>query len=160
VGALLDQEELLEHAARLVQRAAGESHGEFDLISGYAGAIAALVVLRDVLDDASLLNFAARLGEEMLKTADENGAGYSWKSVALPRQRNLTGFSHGTAGVDYALLELFRATGASESAGAQNRPSNTSATGLTAPPGTGRISGKSRHGSNVGRGPYLLPRRQ
>lgn len=114
VGALLDEEELLEHAARLVQRAAGEPHGEFDLISGYAGAIAALVVLRDVLDDASLLDFAARLGEELLKTADENGAGYSWKSVALPRQRNLTGFSHGTAGVGYALLELFRATGASE----------------------------------------------
>jgi hypothetical protein len=113
VGTALGKEELLIEATQLLRRSAGEHHGghEFDLISGHAGAIAALVVLRDILEDASLLGFAAQLGEELLKTADETDAGYSWKSVAFPKQRNLTGFSHGTAGVGYALLELFATTG-------------------------------------------------
>jgi lantibiotic modifying enzyme len=111
----LGEEELLVHAAQLLQRSAGEHYGghEFDLIYGYAGAIAALVVLRDILGDAALLGFAAQLGEELLKTADKTDAGYSWKSTAFPKQRNLTGFSHGTAGVGYALLELFATTGES-----------------------------------------------
>jgi len=115
VGTLLNEEELLEHATQLLQRSADEYHEhptdyEFDLISGHAGAIAALVVLCDILDDASFLNFAVHLGEELLKTADETDAGYSWKSAAFAKQRNLTGFSHGTAGVGYALLELYDAT--------------------------------------------------
>jgi hypothetical protein len=113
VGTILGEKVLLVHAAQLLRRSAGEHHGghEFDLTSGYAGAIAALVVLRDILEDASLLGFAAQLGEELLKTADETDAGYSWKSVAFPKRRNLTGFSHGTAGVGYALLELFATRG-------------------------------------------------
>jgi lantibiotic modifying enzyme len=36
--------------------------------------------------------------------------GYSWKTTVLSKQRNLTGFAHGTAGVGYALLELFHVT--------------------------------------------------
>jgi lantibiotic biosynthesis protein len=113
VGTVLGEEELLVDAAQLLQRFAGEHHSghEFDLIYGYAGAIAALVVLRDILEDASLLDFAEQLGVELLKTADKTDAGYSWKSVAFPKQRNLTGFSHGTAGVGYALLKLFATTG-------------------------------------------------
>src|SRR5262249_27256716 len=79
-----------------------------------AGAIAALVVLLNILNDASLLDFAVRLGNELLQTADETDAGCSWKSAAPPTHRNLTGFSHGTAGVGYALLELFQATGDSK----------------------------------------------
>jgi lantibiotic biosynthesis protein len=112
VGTLLGEEELLEQASQLLQLSSLEPQGEheFDLLSGYAGAIAALVVLRDILDDASLLDFAAQLGGELLRSADETEAGYSWSSVAYPKQRNLTGFSHGTAGVGYALFELFRAT--------------------------------------------------
>jgi hypothetical protein len=111
-GIVLGEEELLRHAIQLVQRSAGESRDEheFDLMSGHAGAIAALVVLCDVLNEAPLLDFAAQLGDELLKAADETDAGYSWKSLGFPKQRNLTGFSHGTAGVGYALLELFRAT--------------------------------------------------
>src|SRR5207245_1320207 len=77
---------------------------------GSAGAISALVVLRDILNQASPLDFAVRLGDELLQTADRSDAGYSWKSFAFPKQRGLTGFSHGTAGVGYALLELFHAT--------------------------------------------------
>ncbi|GAC1350157.1 MAG: hypothetical protein NVSMB27_29990 [Ktedonobacteraceae bacterium] len=113
IGTVLGEEELLHQTAQLLERFVRENQDqrEFDLISGSAGAVAALVVLRDILDDASLLDFAVRLGDELLQTADTSGTGYSWKSIAFPFQRNLTGFSHGTAGVSYALLELFHATG-------------------------------------------------
>ena len=72
------------------------------------------MILSNVLYDESLLDLALLLGEELLKIADESDAGYSWKSVAFPKQRNLTGFSHGTAGIGYALLELSLATNCSK----------------------------------------------
>jgi lantibiotic biosynthesis protein len=113
LGTVLGEEALLDRATRLSHRAALEitAEHEFDLISGNAGAIAALVILQDLLDDASLLDFAVQLGDELLQTAEGSEAGYSWKSSSSPHNRNLTGFSHGTAGVGYALLELFLATG-------------------------------------------------
>jgi lantibiotic modifying enzyme len=80
-------------------------------MAGNAGAIVALLALRGILDSLPLLDCAIRLGDELLQAADKSDVGYSWKSAAFPTQRNLTGFSHGTAGVGYALLELFHATG-------------------------------------------------
>jgi hypothetical protein len=113
LGAILDEEGLLERARQLLKRIVDEHQDEngVDLLSGRAGAIAALVVLQDIVDGGSLLDFAMRLGDELLQTADRSDVGYSWKSATRPKQRNLTGFSHGTAGIGYALLELFHATG-------------------------------------------------
>jgi lantibiotic modifying enzyme len=113
VGTVLGEEELLERAAEVLQGSARDNQDEhgFDLLSGSAGAIATLLALRDVLEDASLLVMAMRLGDELLQTADRSEAGYSWRSTAFPNHRHLTGFSHGAAGVGYALLELFHATG-------------------------------------------------
>jgi len=113
VGVLLREEELLGAALHLLQRLARESQDEreFDLLSGVAGAVAAFVVLHDILHEASLLDFAARLGDELLNAADKSQTGYSWRSPSFPEQPNLTGFSHGAAGIGYALLELFHATG-------------------------------------------------
>src|SRR5581483_2271946 len=41
---------------------------------------------------------------------DRGDEGWSWRTVGGMR-RNLTGFSHGTAGIGWALLELWSATG-------------------------------------------------
>jgi hypothetical protein len=116
VGTLLGEDELMERASQLLQRSMNECQAkhEFDLLSGSAGAIVALVTLQDILNDASFLDFAVRLGDELLDTADKDGIGYSWKSVSDRDQHNLTGLSHGTAGAGYALLELFQATGDSK----------------------------------------------
>jgi hypothetical protein len=116
MGIILNEAELFEHAVRLLQRSVREHQNEheFDLLSGNAGAIVALMVLKDIVHDASLLDFAVRLGDELLQTADETENGCSWKSPGFATQRNLTGFSHGTAGVGYALLELFHGTGESK----------------------------------------------
>lgn len=116
VGTILGEVEVLEQAATLLRDLARQEQQEpeFDLISGAAGAIAALVVLRDILNDEPLLDFALRLGDNLLQAADKSDFGYSWGSPTLPKQRNLTGFSHGAAGVGHALLELFHATGKPE----------------------------------------------
>ncbi len=110
---LLDEPVLLQQARDILRRTAAESHdpGDFDLMAGRAGAITGLVVLSQVLDDSCLADFAVRLGDELLDTAVKPSAGYSWKTPGLRNRHNLTGFSHGAAGVGSALLELFHASG-------------------------------------------------
>jgi hypothetical protein len=112
IGDILGEPTLVHQTSQLLHRLVSEySHGhEYDLLSGSAGAIAALVVLQELLSDALLLDFALKLADQLLLAADKSHAGYSWKSVALSKGRNLLGFSHGTAGVGYALLELFQLT--------------------------------------------------
>jgi lantibiotic modifying enzyme len=112
VATVLGEEELLERAAKFLHKCVRERRGggEFDLLSGDAGAIVAIMLLREMLADDSLLELAVSLGDGLLRNADDSVAGYSWTSPSLHYRHNLTGFSHGTAGVAYALLELLRAT--------------------------------------------------
>ena len=116
VAAILGEEDLRNNSLRLLGRAARENLDdcEFDLLAGMSGAVAALVPLGHILNDPTILDFAVRLGNKLLQTANKHEHGYSWNSAAFPHRRNLTGFSHGTAGVGYALLELFHATGDSQ----------------------------------------------
>lgn len=113
IGTLFGKKELLSRARALLLRLQSEKppQYEFDFIYGNAGAIIALVALRYMLDDPSLLDFAVQLGDELLNTAEKNDAGCSWRSLNFPSWYNLTGLSHGTAGAAYALIELFQATG-------------------------------------------------
>jgi class II lanthipeptide synthase len=116
VASIVGDPDLLDDARALLHRASLErcEKREFDLISGRAGAIAALVVLNHVLHDARLLDFAIRLADELLETARRVDIGYSWESPGWANQHDLTGFSHGAAGAGYSLLELFQATGISK----------------------------------------------
>ena len=113
VGWLLQNDELLTLAKRLLHRTISEheSKCQLDLMSGNAGAIIGLANLQEILNDNSLLDFSMRLGEELLETAVKFEDGYSWPTINAINEYHLTGFSHGTAGMGYALLELFRATG-------------------------------------------------
>jgi class II lanthipeptide synthase len=106
------KEEWLDQATQLLVRTQSEQpqQHEFDIIYGNAGAIVALLVLHDILKHTLLLDFAVQLGDEVLRTADRSKRGYSWKSFALSTHYNLTGFSHGAAGIASALLELFQKT--------------------------------------------------
>jgi hypothetical protein len=115
VGRLLKIDELIEQASELSSGATDvwPEEREFDLLLGNAGAIVAFLSLRAILPEEKrdLLDASVCLGDALLRTAITNKAGCSWRSVELRNSRNLTGFSHGTAGVAYALLELFAATG-------------------------------------------------
>jgi lantibiotic biosynthesis protein len=112
-GVLLKAPELFERAILSVQKRAAslDCHQEFDIISGRAGAVAGLLVLSKILDFPALLDTAIRLGDELLKLSDRSTAGWSWKGPAKFQYKNLVGFSHGTAGIAYALMELFDTTG-------------------------------------------------
>ncbi len=111
LGRILGEEDLLEDAVRLVQGVVRQPQeaNHPDLISGDAGAIIALLILKEFLDDGTLTEFAVRLGRRLLENADRK-THCSWKSVSFPKQQNLLGLSHGTAGIACALLELYRAT--------------------------------------------------
>ncbi len=112
VGLLLHEEEPVERARLMLHRFnPALAKGEPDLLSGRAGAIVALLLLREALGEHDLLDRAAVLGDQLLRVAEKEQAGYSWRAAARRFPYNLTGFSHGTAGIGYALLELHAATG-------------------------------------------------
>jgi type 2 lantibiotic biosynthesis protein LanM len=84
-----------------------------DVISGVAGAIPALLLFDKKFRRQNLVDLALRCAGRLERTANKSDDGWSWKTIDLPGQdqRDLTGFSHGTAGIAWALLELGQATG-------------------------------------------------
>lgn len=111
-GMLLGDDDLIAQARRTlaVSRTELPVQAEYDLVSGQAGGIVGLLRLRDWLQDDSLLDVAVRCGNWLVSTARPAAAGCCWGAGYDPKV-SLTGFSHGTAGVAQALLELFRVTG-------------------------------------------------
>jgi lantibiotic modifying enzyme len=84
-----------------------------DVISGVAGAIPSLLLMHKKFSKQSLLDLALRCATRLEQTAQQSDAGLSWRTIepTTPQQPNLTGFSHGTAGIAWAMLELAQATG-------------------------------------------------
>ena len=80
----------------------------FDLIGGSAGAIIALLCLYRAGGNARLLETAVSHGDLVLRHATRAEEGWSWKTIRAVR--NCTGISHGTAGIAWALLELWQVT--------------------------------------------------
>lgn len=87
-----------------VLRYAEPDGSRLDVIDGSAGVIGVLLSLHSRFLDAAIKH-----GELLLNAASRSDDGWSWKTVEA--SRNLTGFSHGAAGIAWALLELYRATG-------------------------------------------------
>jgi type 2 lantibiotic biosynthesis protein LanM len=73
-----------------------------DVIGGSAGAIAALEVLNRISASEHLLNAAILCGERLLLQQQQSGG---WKTE-IESSQPLTGFSHGAAGIAWALLKL------------------------------------------------------
>ena len=91
-----------------------------------------------------MLDRAAVLGDQLLRIAEKEQTGYSWRAVAHRFPYNLTGFSHGTSGIGYALLELHAATGEAKYSRGPSRHSRTDEAGLTGRRPTGRTSVRRR----------------
>lgn len=111
-GRLLESAHLHNEAGRLVRwlRDHRDEPSEVDLINGYAGGVTAMVDMAEDVPGARAL--AEELGQDMLRSAvpGEEGS-LSWGNRHLGGGRNLTGFSHGTAGAAYALARLHGLTG-------------------------------------------------
>jgi type 2 lantibiotic biosynthesis protein LanM len=103
--------ELLAEAERLAALVRGriERDQAFDVMGGSAGALIALLVLDGEAPGAGALAAAAACGEQLLAGAARLAAGTGW-----PKREDeppLTGFSHGAAGIAWALARLGAATG-------------------------------------------------
>ena len=112
LSALWNQPELLDEvlAGLPALEPLIDADTRLDLLSGSAGCALVLLGLHARTGDSRLLDAARRCGERLLVTAQpcpEGGVG--WKGPA--GSRPLSGFSHGAAGIAYALLELASATG-------------------------------------------------
>jgi lantibiotic modifying enzyme len=82
------------------------------LFGGPAGAIPALLSF-ERRHPRGLMPLAVQLGEHLIAAARETEGGWSWNSLEGQTVRDPTGFSHGAAGIAWALLELFASTGES-----------------------------------------------
>jgi len=100
-----------DRAAKLIAAAERDAAADpgLDVIGGAAGAIPVLIDLarRQVGNGALPL----RLGQHLVAVARKSDAGWSWNTLEGQTQRDPTGFSHGAAGIAWALLELHAATG-------------------------------------------------
>ncbi len=81
----------------------------FDLMSGVAGGLAVLLVLHELRPAAGALEIARRCGERLAAGALPMARGVAWPP-AVPGFKPLVGFSHGSAGIGWALLRLAAAT--------------------------------------------------
>jgi type 2 lantibiotic biosynthesis protein LanM len=112
LGDLWQDRELLAAAEGMVERVPPllAVDQDLDLIGGAAGAIGGLLALWRTNGSPRALEVAALCGEHLLALAEPVGGGLGWRTrieAELPQ----TGFSHGAAGIGWALWELGTATG-------------------------------------------------
>ncbi len=114
-GSLLGEESLIldgltlirKHALDDIRRGRG-----LDVVSGIAGVIPVLIAIGERTREEDLMRMAVVLGERLMETAQKTERGWSWRTIEshIKNVPNLTGFSHGVAGIAWALLELYKKT--------------------------------------------------
>jgi type 2 lantibiotic biosynthesis protein LanM len=112
LGALWHDESLLDAAERVAAPLGPQIDADeySDVVGGAAGCLVALRGLASLRPSGPALALAARCGERLLARARpmEPGLGWVLEQAGL---RPLAGFSHGAAGISWALLQLSAATG-------------------------------------------------
>jgi type 2 lantibiotic biosynthesis protein LanM len=111
LSSLWREPSLLDDASALVEPLPSliEADSRLDVISGAAGCIGALAALHSCAPSARTLAAAIHCGEHLVRNAVPQDRGVGWISSAASRP--LTGFSHGAAGISWALLRLFELSG-------------------------------------------------
>ncbi|MGA7217785.1 MAG: type 2 lanthipeptide synthetase LanM family protein [Candidatus Sulfotelmatobacter sp.] len=115
VSDFLDAPELLDDAwtvARLLEPDLIAKDVLLDVTSGSAGAMLGLLALYQATGAPEALDRAALCGEHLLTKRVASPFGH--RSWATHEGKLTTGFSHGAAGISYALLRLSKATGRAE----------------------------------------------
>ena len=108
IGQLLELELPIADATRIAELISPSLIAQdtaYDIVSGGAGAILGLLALYGETGFRAILDKAILCGQHLLK--HQNAAGGWINFYPVP----LTGFSHGAAGIAYALLRLYAVTG-------------------------------------------------
>lgn len=111
-GKAFGEEGLIDRARAMMTQSTRDIGAEavLDVLAGTAGAIPALIDLQ-VPGENDFIVIAEQLGDHLLSIANKRDSQWSWSTLPGQSEQDLTGFSHGTAGIAWALLELFAATG-------------------------------------------------
>ena len=111
IGQFLDEPALLEDAQQLVKwisPASIAAERKLDVIFGSAGAILSLLPLYQATGNSEILERAVACGQHLVENrVSVEGEPKTWLGIA---NKPLTGFSHGAAGIAYALLKLYQVT--------------------------------------------------
>ncbi len=109
------KDEYLKSAEELLLPLKGNEDKDYgwDVIGGAAGAIPALLVINEHLENDLTFTIAVSLGENLIKKANMEPTGWSWGG-GNTNIRNLCGLAHGASGVGHAFIELYNYTGLSK----------------------------------------------
>jgi lantibiotic modifying enzyme len=109
IGELTGDSQLIERGIQVLEKTRDISLDAtlIDVISGCAGTIPALIDAGQRYQKPGLLEIAKQQAEHLLRLRREDASGTSW-AMPMGQQKNLLGFSHGTAGIAVALLEVHR----------------------------------------------------
>ena len=107
ISHFLDDDDVLADAgrfARLITRDMISADQQLDVIDGSAGALLSLLAFNRLRPSDDIIETAVHCGRHLLeRQSDCSPTGKAWIKLD---ERPLTGFSHGAAGVAYALLRL------------------------------------------------------
>jgi type 2 lantibiotic biosynthesis protein LanM len=109
---LLGRTDLMQHAERaanLITEKRIDADVALDVTSGSAGALLALLTLHEANGSLVALERATMCGQRLLARLED--AGNDVRGIRTLEGRFLTGFSHGAAGMAYALCRLFGVSG-------------------------------------------------
>ena len=112
ISQFLNEPDLLDCAkimASKIDEATIAKDRHFDLMQGTGGTILGLLSLYQATFDSAILEQANACGYYLLNNRIASNSGLrSWSTV---NNKLLTGFSHGAAGIAYALLQLYKTVG-------------------------------------------------
>ncbi len=111
VSRLLDDPALLEDARRVADLITEDliaSDRVLDVVGGAAGALLSLLALHEARPDRRILEQAIACGGRLIEARTPTEAGL--RAWVTDEGQRTTGFSHGTAGIAYALLRLYEHT--------------------------------------------------
>lgn len=110
LAALWHSSELLDEAETLVEKVFTllEKNPKFDIIDGLAGCIGGLLCLYEHRPTERVLKALTQCGHALLQGAQKCATGIGW--VTPLSSQPLAGFSHGSAGIAWALLRLAEVT--------------------------------------------------
>jgi type 2 lantibiotic biosynthesis protein LanM len=108
LGCLWQRADLLERADQYVELIPEliPEDKRFDVLGGAAGCISSLLGLYRITGSCRALEIASQCGDHLLMQAQPMEQGIGWVQEGLST-RPLTGFSHGNAGIAWALLQLW-----------------------------------------------------